>query len=208
NTPSEATSSNGYTWYENGTNNAKWLDGFARTMRDDAGLSPEHTYVAGYSGGAEHITYDVLTEKRDDWLDGGAIMIAGGGTELDNGTHVTPHNANNELSMTWYAGENDTAGETNPPEWSAHSASSEGYNTYRNAGYTNTTWEELPNVGHHDYNISSLVNTSTTAVPEPEPEPTDKPSEEPTESPEPEPTDNESEEPTEEPTDDSSDDPE
>jgi len=159
--PSPRTAKNGTTWWENGINNAKWFDAFARDMRDNHGISPEHTYVAGYSGGAELISIYLMTEKRYEWVQGGAIMIGGG----DKSTRKGPHPANKNVPMYWEVGGSDVGG-TNPPGWSAFHAAKAGFMDYRDRGNYTTAKRTLLQGGitHQKYNISALVNKHTKAV--------------------------------------------
>lgn len=213
-TPSPASSANGWTWWENGTANAQWVDDFATAMQSKGNLDTDHTWLAGYSGGAELISFDLMTQDRSDWMtDGGAILIAGGGS----GSSTVPSAANSHIPMTWYAGSDDGPGQTNPPEWSALGAAEEGSATYQSAGYNSAVLEVLPGVGHHGYDLAGLINQTTeaaatktappTQTPEPEPtpeptptepEPTDPPKETPppSETPEPTPTETQSKTPT------------
>lgn len=134
-------------------------------------LSPAHTYAAGYSDGAEVITYNLLTKDRSSWLQGGVIMIAGGGTLTNTArvTKVTPHAKNKTIRATWYVGDKDKAGETNPPTWSAFSASLEGQAQYKKYGYTRAERLVLKNQGHHGYKLAGLISGRIYAVPAPKP---------------------------------------
>lgn len=190
-TPSAATD-NGWTWWENGTSNAQWVDEFASAMQRKGNLNSDHTWLAGYSGGAELISFDLMTKDRSAWMtDGGAILIAGGGS----GSNTVPSPANKDIPMTWYAGANDGPGQTNPPEWSALGAAEKGHKTYQDAGYSNAVLSVLPGVGHHDYELAQLINMTTEAAAtttDPTPTPTESAS--PSEKPSPSPTEPEPEE--------------
>lgn len=161
-TPSARTARNGWTWWENGTSNARWVNEFATAMQATAGFNPNHTWLAGYSGGAELISFDLLTKNRTGWLaGGGAIMIAGGGSD----EKTRPSTAHRSLPMYWYAGSRDVAGQTNPPTWSALTAARDGSKTYQKAGYRNAKLSVLQGVGHHGYDLAGLINQTTKAVP-------------------------------------------
>lgn len=184
-TPSAYEDGWGYTWYREGAKNAKWVDDFATSMQSKAGFDTDYTWIAGYSGGAEHISFDLLTQDRSDWLGGGAVLIAGGGS----GENTVPSPGNKDLPMVWYAGSEDGPTQTNPPEWSALGAAEEGHATYKAAGYTNARLSILQGLGHHDYDLAGLVSQNTKAAATPKPKPTKTQ----TQSPSPEPTETETE---------------
>lgn len=160
-TPSASTKANGWTWWEKGNTNAKWFHDLAIALQKKGKLDTDNTWLAGYSGGAELISFDLMTQNRTKWMTGGgAILIAGGGS----GSNTKPHSANKNIPMTWYAGSKDTSGQTNPPTWSALNAAKQGQKTYKNAGYSSAKINILNGVGHHGYSLANLINKTTTSA--------------------------------------------
>lgn len=114
--------------------------------------------LAGYSGGAEFIVLWLLIDGTD-WLpeNSRAAMIGGGGSY---GYPIVPPSADRAgMGITWYVGEHDREGATEPPEWSAWDAAHDGHAELSQAGYTNTAFVEIPDTTHLNYDFRSIVGT-------------------------------------------------
>ena len=119
--------------------------------------------LAGYSGGAEFIVLWLLIDGTD-WLpvNSRAAMIGGGGSY--GYPILTPSADRSHMGITWYVGEHDRAGATEPPEWSAWDAAHDGEVELSAAGYTNTSFVELPDTTHLNYDFRALVGGELDAL--------------------------------------------
>ncbi len=114
--PDKNASGDGITWWENIDKNGQYFRALKDSLIKNYGLDTSRVWLAGYSGGAEFITYEVLADQQN-WIRGGGATIIGGGGA--NGMQTAPSAAVRKMPLTWHAGSKDVVGDTNPPEWSA-----------------------------------------------------------------------------------------
>lgn len=146
----------GYTWWEDGDDNAVWF----RELHDQiiARYEPasEKIWFMGYSGGAEFIAQQILPEFQESFGTGGALMVGGGGPPADEVT--VPRGVREILRLMWVVGEDDTAGSTNPPSWSALKAARSGEKFYRQRGFAHTTLQIAEDTDHLDYELDEVLD--------------------------------------------------
>ncbi|MDR2256201.1 MAG: SH3 domain-containing protein [Arthrobacter sp.] len=150
----------GYTWWGVPSKTVplvKKLDAKVRST----GISKGNTWYMGYSGGAEFISYELARTSQGSYGNGGAILVAGGGVR-SNGANIrisTPPAAfKKSFDMHYFVGSKDGTGQSlNAATWSAHRATAQGAALYKSKGFK-TTRTVLAGLGHHDYNMSTLMD--------------------------------------------------
>ncbi|MEV8165828.1 hypothetical protein AB0O80_08565 [Rothia kristinae] len=156
-TPDRRYSKEGFTWWVRARANGRVLRVAARLARRRLPVDPARTWVMGYSGGAEFLTFDLLAHRAPAWLRGGAIMVAGGGTRA---TPQPPPEAAAHLPLHWWIGQADGSPDSSGPLWSAQAAAAEGIRAYRRAGWRGIVRHELPEVKHTDYDLPGILRAT------------------------------------------------
>ena len=152
--PPSAAGPNGHTWWERGDENLEWFLDLSSHVTSIVPASSERTWFMGYSGGAEFITYYVLPDSTAAVGNGGAVMVGGGGAPtkaLDSGQR-------SGMWLAWSVGDRDTQGATNPPEWSAYDAATEGEAFYAQHGFDHTTITVIADAAHLDYDLPEILS--------------------------------------------------
>lgn len=145
----------GFTWWEDGDDNAEWF----RALHDDITsryqFNSDRIWFMGYSGGAEFVAQEILSDYLPSYGSGGALMVGGGGppTELAS----VPQNRST-LGLMWVVGEEDTTGSTNPPDWSALDAARDGEAFYRGRGFERTVLDVVEETDHLDYDLDEALD--------------------------------------------------
>lgn len=150
---------------DRGTGNSAWWYGANINAADVAvkemvaATNDETVELAGYSGGAEFI---VMWGVADDnsWVPSnlGITAIGGGGAPSYGVADVAL--GFEDMSIRWVVGENDRAGATNPPTWSAYDSAERAYNLFGAAGYTNRAFDVIPDMDHVNYAFHDIVGES------------------------------------------------
>lgn len=156
-TPDRHYSKEGFTWWVRARTNGRVLRVAARLARRRLPVDPARTWVMGYSGGAEFLTFDLLAHRVPAWLRGGAIMVAGGGTRT---TPQPPPEAAAHLPLHWWIGQADGSPDGSGPLWSAQAAAAEGIRAYRRAGWHGIVRHALPEVKHTDYDLPGILRAT------------------------------------------------
>ncbi|WP_243635612.1 hypothetical protein [Kocuria tytonicola] len=136
------------TWWENMRVNLGWLR--ALTTKELLRNSPvQHDLVTwmGYSGGAEMLSYGVLSDARD-LVSHGAVMVGGGGAPDALGTAATDNEKRN-LRMWWCTGAEDDGSDPDS-DFDAVRAATRGHGFYQQRGFQRTRLELLPGHDHFD----------------------------------------------------------
>lgn len=160
--PDKKTTGDGITWWEDIDKNGQYFRSLKDSLVRSYGLDTSRVWLAGYSGGAEFITYEVLADRQN-WIRGGGVTLIGGGGA--NPMQTAPNAAVRSLPVTWHAGSADVKGNTNPPEWSAKAAASQGHKVYKNAGFGRAGLRTLQGVDHYGYNPAALIGHDLQALP-------------------------------------------
>lgn len=160
--PDKDASGNGVTWWEDADANGDWFRALQGSLASSYGLDASRTWLAGYSGGAEFLTYELLADRQN-WIRGGGATIIGGGGS--SGMQTAPDATVRSLPVTWYAGSKDVAGSTTPATWSASATAAQGRQRYARDGFTRTRLTTLPGLSHDDYDIVGLISKGLATLP-------------------------------------------
>lgn len=156
-TPSAYDPENGYTWWVEQTANGDFFRAFAAWFNARHTVSWGRQWMYGYSGGAELIAMELMARRQTSWMNGGgAIILAGGDRpQAYSAAAVTPEYR--ALAATWIVGSRDTAGQTNPPTWSALTAATAGQRFYAASGFSRARLDVLAGYGHLDYDLAAAM---------------------------------------------------
>ena len=146
---------NGYTWWQDGADNAEWFLDLHQHLNTQIEPEEDLIWFMGYSGGAEFISHHLLADYHKSFGTGGALLVGGGGppAALDPKSRELLE----PMTLKWVVGENDVAGSTNPPDWSALNSAREGEAFYHHRGVSDTTIDVLENTDHLDYDLAVLL---------------------------------------------------
>ena len=136
------------TWWGNMRANLSWLR--ALTTKELLRNSPvQHDRVTwmGYSGGAEMLSYGVLSDARD-LVTNGAVMVGGGGAPDALGT-AAAEDEKRDLRMWWCTGAEDDGSDPDS-DFDAVRAARRGHGFYQQRGFQRTRLELLPGHDHFD----------------------------------------------------------
>lgn len=121
------------TWWEASTANAKWLLELVAKVKADNNLTSLPVVLAGYSGGAQISTQDLLADYAQQiWtVPGGAMIVFGGGDKPT--TSTSPRNDNIQI-LRWASGQNDGADTSGFSGYATAQAGSAYYRTTKGYG--------------------------------------------------------------------------
>ena len=146
----------GYTWWVKSANNAPKLKKLDSYLDGKIGNSKANSWYMGYSGGAEYITYELAKRGQSSYGNGGAIILAGGGSPRSMTT--APSTFKKNFDMHWSVGSKDGVGQSsNAQSWSAFEAGKRGQAFYKSKGFK-TTRTVLNGADHHSYNLADIMN--------------------------------------------------
>ena len=157
-----------YNWWVRARSNGRMVRALIEEIALAYGVDTSRVWLAGYSGGAEFLSYELLSHDID-WLHGGgATFIGGGGADgiparVRERAALSP-SSHAHLLMSWHVGVLDgrspsarrrmaTSAEGS---WSARIAAQEGIAFYEGLG-ARTALQVTPGRGHTGYPIASLV---------------------------------------------------
>lgn len=137
------------TWWEELRPNLRWLRALVQErLLPDLPVQRDRVSWIGYSGGAEMLSYGVLSSARD-LVSGGAAMVGGGGAPDSLDSPATSAQKQ-DLLMRWYAGEDDDGTDPNS-DFNAVRAAREGQRFYEKSGFKRTKLSLMP--GHNHFNM-------------------------------------------------------
>ena len=150
-TPDDGASGDECTWWEDCRANGVYFRALhEHLVATHPEVDATTLWLVGCSGGAEFITYELLERGIRGMARGGAVIIGGGGADAPVARTETAQECAGAARLHWWVGDQDTAGATSPPEWSALDAAQEGEAAYRAAGF-DTHLHVLPGADHADY---------------------------------------------------------
>ena len=164
-----------YNWWVRARSNGRMVRALIEEIALAYGVDTSRIWLAGYSGGAEFLSYELLSHDIDWIRGGGATFIGGGGADgvpVRVREQAALHPSSHEhLLMSWHVGVLDgrspsarrrmaTSAEGS---WSARIAAQEGSAFYESLG-ARTLLQVTPGRGHTGYPIASLVGADLAAA--------------------------------------------
>ncbi|WP_424346691.1 hypothetical protein [Kocuria sp. CH-021] len=143
-------------WTSNSEAVGDWFRALAARVVSEQRVDTTRIHLAGYSGGAEFISTEVLSDRAG-WIRGGGSTLIGGGGVYNGRLESTPDAALRATDPTWYVGSLDSYGATQPSNWSALDAAGKGAAAYRNAGFAKADRVVMAGLHHTNYDLADLV---------------------------------------------------
>lgn len=136
------------TWWTQLRPNLQWLRALVEDrLLTDLPVQRDRLTWMGYSGGAEMLSYGVLSGARD-LVTSGAVMVGGGGSPRSLQEPATQEQRD-ALRMWWFTGRQDDG--TDPKaSFDAVSAATRGHEFYEDRGFQQTRLMLLPDRDHFD----------------------------------------------------------
>lgn len=137
------------TWWEDLDGNAEWFLALAeQEIFPVYDVDRSRTWLHGYSGGAEFISYELLADRVDFLQGGGAVLTGGGGDPATGSSRPTEEQLEN-LLLHWDVGLDDDGSDPRAP-FDALSAAAAGHAHYEDAGYRRTSVRYREGVDHFE----------------------------------------------------------
>lgn len=144
------------TWWEKLRPNLRWLRALTeKELLRNSPVQREHVTWLGYSGGAEMLSYGVLSDARD-LVTGGAVMVGGGGAPEALGTAPTDQQKR-DTRLWWFTGADDDGTDPNS-SFDAVGAATSGKAFYTHQGFRSTRLELLPGHDHFDMPDAAILD--------------------------------------------------
>lgn len=164
-----------YNWWVRARSNGRMVRALIEEISLAYGVDMSRVWLAGYSGGAEFLSYELLSHDID-WIRGGGSTFIGGGGADGVPARVREQAALNpssheRLLMSWHVGVLDGRSPSGrhrmatsaEGSWSARIAAQEGSAFYESLG-ARTLLQVTPGRGHTGYPIASLVGADLAAA--------------------------------------------
>lgn len=137
------------TWWEDLDGNAEWFEALAEEeIFPVYDVDRSRTWLHGYSGGAEFISYEMLAD-RVDFLPGGGAVLAGGGGAPFTASAQPSRQQLERLLLHWDVGRDDDGTDPRAP-FDALAAAAAGHAWYEDAGYRRTSVRFRDGVDHFE----------------------------------------------------------
>lgn len=164
-----------YNWWVRARSNGRMVRALIEEIALAYKVDMSRVWLAGYSGGAEFLSYELLSHDID-WIRGGGATFIGGGGADGVPVRVRERAALNpsshaHLLMSWHVGVLDgrspsgrwRMATSSEGSWSARIAVQEGSAFYEGLG-ARTLLQVTPGRGHTGYPIASLVGADLAAA--------------------------------------------
>ena len=164
-----------YNWWVRARSNGRMVRALIEEIALAYGVDMSRVWLAGYSGGAEFLSYELLSHDIDWIRGGGATFIGGGGADgvperVRERAALNP-SSHEHLLMSWHVGVLDGRSPSGrrrmatsaEGSWSARIAVQEGSAFYEGLG-ARTLLQVTPGRGHTGYPIASLVGADLAAA--------------------------------------------
>jgi hypothetical protein len=164
-----------YNWWVRARSNGRMVRALIEEIALAYKVDMSRVWLAGYSGGAEFLSYELLSHDID-WIRGGGATFIGGGCADGVPVRVRERAALNpsshaHLLMSWHVGVLDgrspsgrwRMATSSEGSWSARIAVQEGSAFYEGLG-ARTLLQVTPGRGHTGYPIASLVGADLAAA--------------------------------------------
>lgn len=150
------------TWWEDLDGNADWFVALAeQRIFAEYDIDRSRTWLHGYSGGAEFISYEMLADRADFLPGGGAVLSGGGGAPSSGDSRPTDEQLE-QLVLHWDVGLEDDGTDPWAP-FDALSAAAAGHAWYEDAGYARTTVRYREGVDHFELPEARVLDAALTA---------------------------------------------
>ena len=150
------------TWWEDLDGNAEWFLALAeQRIFAEYDLDRSRTWLHGYSGGAEFISYELLADRAD-FLQGGGAVLSGGGGAPSTGTSEPTQEQLEQLVLHWDVGLEDDGTDPYAP-FDALSAAAAGHAWYEDAGWARTSVRYREGVDHFELPEARVLDAAMTA---------------------------------------------
>ncbi|GAB2614670.1 hypothetical protein GCM10009696_20390 [Kocuria himachalensis] len=150
------------TWWEDLDGNADWFVALAEhRILAEYDLDRSRTWLHGYSGGAEFISYELLADRADFLAGGGAVLSGGGGAPSTGSSEPTDEQLE-QLVLHWDVGLDDDGTDPDAP-FDALSAAAAGRAWYQDAGWTRTSVRYREGVDHFELPEARVLDAAMTA---------------------------------------------
>lgn len=149
------------TWWENLDGQRDWLESLVND-RLLPGLPVDRNRITwmGYSGGAEMLSYGILTGPRE-LVTAGAVMVGGGGAPETLDTSAT-RNQRATMQLWWVTGQQDT-GRNSASSFNAVRAARTGAQFYQDEGFGGVRLDLLPGHDHFDMPDARILDDLLTS---------------------------------------------
>ncbi len=164
-----------YNWWVRARSNGRMVRALIEEIALAYGVDMSRVWCAGYSGGAEFLSYELLSHDIEWIRGGGATFIGGGGADgvperVRERAALNP-SSHEHLLMSWHVGVLDGRSPSGrrrmatsaEGSWSARIAVQEGSAFYEGLG-ARTLLQVTPGRGHTGYPIASLVGADLAAA--------------------------------------------
>lgn len=164
-----------YNWWVRARSNGRMVRALIEEIALAYGVDMSRVWLAGYSGGAEFLSYELLSHDIEWIRGGGATFIGGGGADgvpaqVRERAALNP-SSHEHLLMSWHVGVLDGRSPSGrrrmatsaEGSWSARIAVQEGSAFYEGLG-ARTLLQVTPGRGHTGYPIASLVGADLAAA--------------------------------------------
>ena len=164
-----------YNWWVRARSNGRMVRALIEEIALAYKVDMSRVWLAGYSGGAEFLSYELLSHDIDWIRGGGATFIGGGGADgvparVREQASLNP-SSHEHLLMSWHVGVLDGRSPSGrrrmatsaEGSWSARIAVQEGSAFYEGLG-ARTLLQVTPGRGHTGYPIASLVGADLAAA--------------------------------------------
>ena len=164
-----------YNWWVRARSNGRMVRALIEEIALAYGVDTSRIWLAGYSGGAEFLSYELLSHDIEWIRGGGATFIGGGGADgvpvrVREQAALNP-SSHEHLLMSWHVGVLDgrspsarrRMATSSEGSWSARIAVQEGSAFYESLG-ARTLLQVTPGRGHTGYPIASLVGADLAAA--------------------------------------------
>lgn len=164
-----------YNWWVRARSNGRMVRALIEEIALAYKVDMSRVWLAGYSGGAEFLSYELLSHDIEWIRGGGATFIGGGGADgvpvrVREQAALNP-SSHEHLLMSWHVGVLDgrspsarrRMATSSEGSWSARIAVQEGSAFYEGLG-ARTVLQVTPGRGHTGYPIASLVGADLAAA--------------------------------------------
>ena len=164
-----------YNWWVRARSNGRMVRALIEEIALAYKVDMSRVWLAGYSGGAEFLSYELLSHDIEWIRRGGATFIGGGGADgvparVRERAALNP-SSHEHLLMSWHVGVLDgrspsgrrRMATSSEGSWSARIAVQEGSAFYEGLG-ARTLLQVTPGRGHTGYPIASLVGADLAAA--------------------------------------------